>query len=84
MTATPLTPRMETTLRRASEIATARGHGYLGTEHILLALLDDPDGIAGGVLHRLGAADKARAEIERILASPGYGQISTKALDDQP
>lgn len=84
MTATPLTPRMATTLRRASEIATARGHRYLGTEHMLLALLDDFDGIAGGVLHRLDAADKARAELERILSSPGYTQALAKSIGDQP
>ena len=84
MTATPLTPRMESTLRRASEIATARGHRYLGTEHMLLAMLDDPDGIAGAVLHRLYAVDKARAELERILASSGYKKTSSKRLGDQP
>ena len=35
------------------------GHNYIGTEHILLALLDTDDEV--GVLHRLGV-DKARAE----------------------
>jgi len=83
MAATPLTPRMESTLRRASEIAAARGHLYLGTEHVLLALLDDPDGIGGGVLHRLQVAEKAQAELERILASSGYAQTPSDTLRDR-
>ena len=74
MSAIALTPRMQTTLRRATEIAEARSHTYVGTEHVLLALLDDPDGIGGGVLHRLQLAEQARAEVERILSSTGYSR----------
>lgn len=66
------TPRMKHTLARASELARARGHGYLGTEHVLLALLDDPAGIAGGVIHRLGYAAAIRDEVIRIIESDGY------------
>ncbi|GIW28167.1 MAG: ATP-dependent Clp protease ATP-binding subunit ClpA [Meiothermus sp.] len=40
---TPLTPTLERTIRRALEIALERGHEYAGLEHLLLALLDDPD-----------------------------------------
>ena len=53
-------------------MARDRGHDYLGTEHILFALLDDPYGIAGGVLHRLGCAYAVRDEIPRIIESDGY------------
>jgi ATP-dependent Clp protease ATP-binding subunit ClpC len=67
-----LTPRMEHALKRAGELARARRHDYLGTEHILLALLDDSDGIAGGVIHRLGYGDAIRDEIIRIIESDGY------------
>jgi ATP-dependent Clp protease ATP-binding subunit ClpC len=62
---------MKNTLARAGELARARRHGYLGTEHLLLALLDDPEGIAGGVLHRLGYAAAIRAEVVRIIESYG-------------
>lgn len=58
----PLTPRMQRTLMRAAGLARARGHGYLGNEHVILALVDDPNGIAGGVLQRLDCADAVRAE----------------------
>jgi ATP-dependent Clp protease ATP-binding subunit ClpC len=77
MSASVLTPRMQATLRRATEIAEARSHNYVGTEHVLLALLDDPDGIAGGVLHRLQVAERARAEVERILSSAGYARVGS-------
>ncbi|MFN3391054.1 MAG: ATP-dependent Clp protease ATP-binding subunit ClpA [Meiothermus ruber] len=40
---TPLTPTLERSIRRALEIALERGHEYAGLEHLLLALLDDPD-----------------------------------------
>lgn len=67
-----LTPRLQHTLARAAELARARGHEYLGTEHVILALIDDPNGIAGGVLHRLEYADAVRAEVTRIIESDGY------------
>ncbi|WP_337867224.1 ATP-dependent Clp protease ATP-binding subunit ClpA [Meiothermus sp.] len=40
---TPLTPTLERSIRRALEMALERGHEYAGLEHLLLALLDDPD-----------------------------------------
>lgn len=40
---TPLTPTLERSIRRALGIALERGHEYAGLEHLLLALLDDPD-----------------------------------------
>jgi ATP-dependent Clp protease ATP-binding subunit ClpC len=67
---------MQRTMTRAVELARARGHEYLGTEHVLLALIDDPNGIAGGVLQRLECADAVRAEITRIIESDGYNTPS--------
>lgn len=40
---TPLTPTLEQSIRRALSIAHERQHNYAGLEHLLLALLDDPD-----------------------------------------
>ena len=71
-----LTPRMKHTLTRAGELARDRGHGYLGTEHMLLALLDDPRGIAGGMIHRLGYAAAIRDEVIRIIESDGYSRTT--------
>jgi ATP-dependent Clp protease ATP-binding subunit ClpA len=81
---TALTPRMEQTLARARELAQDRGHDYVGTEHVLLALLDDPNGIAGGVLHRLGYAPAVRDEVIRIIESDGYATPSNKRAPQPP
>jgi ATP-dependent Clp protease ATP-binding subunit ClpC len=51
------------------------GHNYVGTEHLLLGLLIEGEGIAARVLGDLGVTlDGARAEIERLLeAGPAAG-----------
>ena len=41
---------LELTLREALKL----GHNYIGTEHIILALLEEPNGVAGQVLRDLG------------------------------
>lgn len=70
------TPRVEETLARAAQLATAMGHNYVGTEHLLLALVDDPDGIAGQVLNRAGRAQSLRQELQSIIDDPLYRQTS--------
>ena len=72
----PMTPRAQRTLREAARIAGQWGHDYVGTEHLMLALLADPDGIGGGSVHRVGAAQAVRTEIERILDTDGYSRPS--------
>jgi ATP-dependent Clp protease ATP-binding subunit ClpA len=67
----PLTPRMRRSLARALAIATENDQHVVGTEHVLLAFLDDRDGIAGMVLEVVGAADRVRAEVIRIITSTG-------------
>jgi ATP-dependent Clp protease ATP-binding subunit ClpC len=43
------------------------GHNYVGTEHLLLGLLREGEGIAAHVLEDLGATlDKVQAELERL------------------
>lgn len=72
--APPLTPRMKHTMDRAGELARARGHDYLGTEHLILALIEDPNGIAGAAMERLGCADLIRDEVIRVIESDGYSR----------
>lgn len=67
-----LTPRMQQTLRRAQEIAEANGQEVAGTEHVILALIEDSDGVAGMVLRSVGAAGPVREEVLRIIRSDGY------------
>ena len=68
------TPRVQRIIDAAEEEATSRGHDYLGTEHLLIALADDRHGIAGRVLEELGVADQAITRVREILESPGYNR----------
>jgi ATP-dependent Clp protease ATP-binding subunit ClpC len=55
-------------LRLALQEARVLGHSYIGTEHILLGLISEGDGVAARVLTELGAdQDAARAQVIRIL-----------------
>jgi ATP-dependent Clp protease ATP-binding subunit ClpA len=64
----PLTPRAKKVLELAFREARALGHGYTGTEHILLGLIREGDGVAAQVLVRLGAdLTRAREQVSRLL-----------------
>lgn len=63
---------MRHSLQRALEIAQEHGQDVVGTEHVLLAFLDDHEGIAGMTLHSVSSATALRAEIVRIITSVGY------------
>ncbi len=70
-TQTRLTPRMQRIMARADAHARSRDHDYVGTEHVLLAILDEPNGIASSIIARLGQTDAIRADLLAILDSPG-------------
>ena len=58
----------------AQEEARMLGHGYIGTEHILLGLLAEGEGLAARALAALGISlDAARAQIAEIIGE-GTGQ----------
>lgn len=60
----------------AQEEARLLRHDYIGTEHILLGLLDAPDGVAARVLHRLGYdKETARADVAAAV-EPGPKQLN--------
>jgi ATP-dependent Clp protease ATP-binding subunit ClpC len=56
-------------LRHAERIAREHGHDFVGTEHLLLGLLAEPDGIAGQVLTKLGVAEQAAADVEAVMST---------------
>jgi ATP-dependent Clp protease ATP-binding subunit ClpA len=63
----------------AREEAQRSRHRYVGTEHLLLALLTEDDGVAAGVLREAGInAERIRADIERIVGPNG-----ASASDDE-
>ena len=51
----PFTPRVNKVLELASREALQLGHNYIGTEHILLGLVREGEGVAAQVLVKLGA-----------------------------
>jgi ATP-dependent Clp protease ATP-binding subunit ClpA len=64
---------MTQVMQRAEGIAVEHGHTYLGTEHVMLALIEDDGGIASLVVRHLGATQAIHSGIDSILASDGYG-----------
>jgi ATP-dependent Clp protease ATP-binding subunit ClpC len=87
----PFTPRAKKVLELALREALSLGHNYIGTEHILLGLVRENEGVAARILLDFDAdAEKIRNEIIRMLSGPGrrqQGQVpsekskSSKLLD---
>ena len=63
-----LTPRAKRVIELAVDEARRLGHNYIGTEHLLLGLLREGEGVAAGVLESLGVGlEKVREETKRTL-----------------
>jgi ATP-dependent Clp protease ATP-binding subunit ClpC len=68
----PLTPRVKRVLTLAAREARALNYNYIGTEHILLGLLREGDGVAAKILRSLNIdADAVRGEVMKAL-DPNY------------
>ena len=82
----PFTPRSKKALELAAEEARALGHNYIGTEHLLLGLVKEGEGMAYRVLLNLGLdLGKLRNEVMELLGSgiPGYGQQQQQPPQEQ-
>jgi hypothetical protein len=65
----PFTPRAKKVLELSLREALALGHNYIGTEHILLGLIREGQGVAAQVLVKLGASfDRVRQTVVQLLA----------------
>lgn len=75
----PFTPRAKKALELAADEARNMGHNYIGTEHLLLGLLKEGEGVASEVLFNLGIdLDKVRKEINNLL---GMGENYTSGFN---
>jgi ATP-dependent Clp protease ATP-binding subunit ClpC len=74
-----LTPRAKQVLELAIDESRRLEDDYVGTHHILLGLVREGDGIAGGVLQGLGVTlDKARDQVSRLLSERDGGGEAPK------
>jgi len=84
-----LTPRAKNVIELAVDEARRLNHHYIGTEHLLIGLMREGEGVAAGVLESLGVnLEKIRAETNRILSqnviqsqSGGKSTSRTPTLD---
>src|SRR5438067_13457906 len=71
----PFTPRAKKVLELALRETLSLGHNWVGTEHLLLGLVRENEGVAARILLDFDAdADKIRNEIIRMLSGPGRRQ----------
>ena len=76
----PFTPRAKKVLELSLEEASNLGHNYIGTEHLLLGLIKENEGIAAQVLMNLGVKlEDVREEVLDFL-----GADSSEDDDDEP
>jgi ATP-dependent Clp protease ATP-binding subunit ClpC len=87
----PFTPRAKRVLELSLEEARQLGHNYIGTEHLLLGLIREGEGVAARVLENLGVdLSKVRTQVIRMLGetaevaavSGGGGRTKTPTLDE--
>jgi len=80
----PFTPRAKKVLELALREALSLGHNYIGTEHILLGLVRENEGVAARILLDFDAdAEKIRNEIIRMLSGPGRRQGGAGAASEK-
>jgi ATP-dependent Clp protease ATP-binding subunit ClpC len=84
-TGTGLTTRAKRVIELAIDEARQMGHNYIGTEHLLLGLLRENDGVAAGVLDSFSVTlERARAEITRFLSQNANRSRLAKTASKTP
>jgi len=81
-----LTPRAKRVIELAVDEARRLNHNYIGTEHLLLGLLREGEGVAASVLESLGVSlEKVRAETVRTLSqSMPQGHAGVRSTSKTP
>ncbi|WIM99797.1 ATP-dependent Clp protease ATP-binding subunit [Actinoplanes oblitus] len=76
----PFTPRAKKVLELSLREALQLGHNYIGTEHILLGLIREGEGVAAQVLVKLGAdLSRVRQQVIQLVAGHGETESSSPA-----
>jgi ATP-dependent Clp protease ATP-binding subunit ClpC len=81
----PFTPRAKKVLELSLREALQLGHNYIGTEHILLGLIREGEGVAAQVLVKLGAdLNRVRQQVIQLLSGyQGKEQVQVGANEQQ-
>src|SRR5881409_1180524 len=79
----PFTPRAKRVLELAVEEARSLGHNYVGTEHLLLGLIREGEGVAAKVLLELGV-DRKRVREETLKLLGGQPSSSSQEREERP
>jgi ATP-dependent Clp protease ATP-binding subunit ClpC len=80
----PFTPRAKKVLELSLREALQLGHDYIGTEHILLGLLREGQGVAAQVLVRLGAdLNRVRQQVIQQIAQEGEARDTSPAASER-
>jgi hypothetical protein len=69
----PFTPRAKRVLELSLREALEMGHNYIGTEHVLLGLLRERDGVANRILLDFVHPEEVRTEVVNVLSGAGAG-----------
>ena len=81
----PFTPRAKKVLELSLRESQHLGHGYIGTEHILLGLIREGEGVAAQVLVTLGAdLSRVRQQVLQLLEGRGRGEAGETEAAGQP
>ena len=81
----PFTPRAKKVLELALREALSLGHNYIGTEHILLGLVRENEGVAVRILLDFGAdAEKVRNEVIRLVSSSPQARVTLTSSPHAP
>jgi ATP-dependent Clp protease ATP-binding subunit ClpA len=76
----PFTPRAKKVLELSLREAKQLGHDYIGTEHILLGLIREGEGVAAHVLVRLGGdLSRVRQRVTQVLSASAVGGVEAGA-----
>jgi bifunctional DNase/RNase/tRNA A-37 threonylcarbamoyl transferase component Bud32 len=79
-----LTPRAKKVIELAVDEARRLNHHYIGTEHLLLGLVREGEGIAAGVLKSLGVhLEKVRTQTIQVLSQSGAPQVVSRSRFSQ-
>lgn len=75
----PFSTRARRSLAAANAEATRLGQRFIGPEHLLLGILDDPGNSAARLLDEAVGAETLRARLIRVISDPGYDAVHSPA-----